>query len=420
MPPTFGLVERLDAQLAVDWTGAADDDLDAELIELQTVQNKLDALKAKVTGEWDGRRVWARQGCVNGATWLAATLRLPSDVASRQVRHARHLRKLRGLLDALADGSIDSNHIQRIVSADTPRTHDALVEDEAQIVASARTDSWRQFCRTLAEWVEDNDPDGPHRDRGERRRFHFSQTFQDGWATDGWFDPINGTIVHTELERLEQHLFETDWAQAKERLGRDPLPGELARTPAQRRADALVEMARRSASADEHGRRPEPLVVILVGVEGFARSCELLDGTVLSPSISPTSSRNPPSSGSPSTAPTTPSAPAGNARSPACYAASSTSATGGAPTRSATSPPNAARATTRSPMPPADPPAPTTDASNAATTTASATAATTTRHPERNGSVQRSAPTQGQCRRAAAAPMEVASSCILGGREGAW
>jgi hypothetical protein len=34
--------------------------------------------------------------------------------------------------------------------------------------------------------------------------------------------------------------------------------------------------------------------------------------------------------------------------------------------------------------------------------------------------VQRSAPTQGQCRRAAAAPMEVASSCILGGREGAW
>jgi hypothetical protein len=283
MPPTFGLVERLDAQLAVDWTGAADDDLDAELIELQTVQNKLDALKAKVTGEWDGRRVWARQGCVNGATWLAATLRLPSDVASRQVRHARHLRKLRGLLDALADGSIDSNHIQRIVSADTPRTHDALVEDEAQIVASARTDSWRQFCRTLAEWVEDNDPDGPHRDRGERRRFHFSQTFQDGWATDGWFDPINGTIVHTELERLEQHLFETDWAQAKERLGRDPLPGELARTPAQRRADALVEMARRSASADEHGRRPEPLVVILVGVEGFARSCELLDGTVLSP-----------------------------------------------------------------------------------------------------------------------------------------
>jgi hypothetical protein len=141
----------------------------------------------------------------------------------------------------------------------------------------------RSSASGTVDWVEDNDPDGPHRDRGEQSRFHFSQTFQDGWAADGWFDPINGTIIHTELERIEQHLFEVDWAEPKARLGRDPLPGELARTPAQRRADALVEMARRSACADEDGRKPEPLVIVLVGVEGFARSCELLDGTVLAP-----------------------------------------------------------------------------------------------------------------------------------------
>jgi hypothetical protein len=184
---------------------------------------------------------------------------------------------------ALRAGTIGSLHVQRIVSADTPRTHETLVAAEAEVVGWGQSESWRQFCRKLAEWVEDNDADGPHRDRGERRRFHFSQSFQDGWNADGWFDPITGTIIHTELARLEQHLFDTDWGEAKARLGRDPLPGELARTPAQRRADALAEMARRSATADDNGRRPEPLVIILVGLEGFARSCELLDGTVLSP-----------------------------------------------------------------------------------------------------------------------------------------
>ena len=42
---------------------------------------------------------------------------------------------------------------------------------------------------------------------------------------------------------------------------------EVSRSPAQRRADALVEMARRSATAPEGGRRPRPLAHIVVGYE---------------------------------------------------------------------------------------------------------------------------------------------------------
>ena len=60
--------------------------------------------------------------------------------------------------------------------------------------------------------------------------------------------------------------------------------GHLTRRPAQRRADALVEMARRSAGYPHGGRLPEPLFSVMVGYETFAgRICELANGTVVTP-----------------------------------------------------------------------------------------------------------------------------------------
>jgi hypothetical protein len=87
------------------------------------------------------------------------------------------------------------------------------------------------------------------------------------WLGKITLDPISGTIVATELERLERELFEADWAAARSALGRDPTVLDLARTSGQRRADALVEMATRSRSAPADGHRPAPLFSVLVGYE---------------------------------------------------------------------------------------------------------------------------------------------------------
>ena len=58
----------------------------------------------------------------------------------------------------------------------------------------------------------------------------------------------------------------------------------LTRTPAQRRHDALVEMARRAMTAPADGKRPQPLVSVLLGYETFrSRVCELADRTVITP-----------------------------------------------------------------------------------------------------------------------------------------
>ncbi|MDP9388188.1 MAG: HNH endonuclease, partial [Actinomycetota bacterium] len=118
----------------------------------------------------------------------------------------------------------------------------------------------------------------------QRRRFHLSQSFDGMFFGDVVLDPISGTIVSEALHRIDDELFRAEWAEARERLGDQAVAGDLSRTPAQRRADALVEMARRAGAAPEHGRRPEPLFTVMVGYETFAgRVCELANGTAVTP-----------------------------------------------------------------------------------------------------------------------------------------
>src|SRR5690606_17854967 len=97
-------------------------------------------------------------------------------------------------------------------------------------------------------------------------------------------DPVNGQIVADTLQEIERDLFEQDWADAKERLGRQPLVFELGRTPEQRRADALVEMAIRARTAPNDGKRPRPLFTVIVGLDTLKGPVlELFNRTMVTP-----------------------------------------------------------------------------------------------------------------------------------------
>ena len=77
----------------------------------------------------------------------------------------------------------------------------------------------------VAYWKQLADPDGAEHDDEERRGrrdVYLEQSFGGMWLGKITLDPISGAIVGGELERLEQQMFEADWAAAKERLGFDP------------------------------------------------------------------------------------------------------------------------------------------------------------------------------------------------------
>jgi hypothetical protein len=145
------------------------------------------------------------------------------------------------------------------------------------------------FEKVLAYWAQLADPDGTDADaeaRKARRRLHVSRTFNGSFKLDGLLDPVGGTILYEALRRIEQELYDEDCREAQARTGvAEPCCGTYRRNPAQRRADALVELARRAMATPAGSRLPVPLVSILCGFETFAgRVCELADGTVVSPS----------------------------------------------------------------------------------------------------------------------------------------
>jgi hypothetical protein len=276
------LHEVLDRAADVDVAALGDGELEAALVELGVLEARVTALRVKTAAEWDARRVWATHGYRSPASALAHRHRVPQAACGRVTRWGRKLRDLPAVAVAWGAGSIGDAHVQRILGVDNPRVHDALVSDQVELVRWAIDLPWRPFVRRLQDWLDAHDPDGPEPER-THRRFSCSRTIEDRWRLDGWLDPVPGSIFATELARLERQLFLEDQREATDRLGYEPLPFQFRRTPEQRRADALVLMAERSATLPEDGRRGRPLFTVLVGADSLRRILELTNGIELRP-----------------------------------------------------------------------------------------------------------------------------------------
>ncbi len=260
----------------------------AESIEvLHRCLARLEAVTTGATAAFEAGGAWQATGARTAAAWVSRRCGVPLGEAKRRTRLGRSLRHLPVAEAAWRAGQVHQAHVAALAGARTPTTEVALARDEALLVNQATSLRYDHFRRALAYWCQRADPDGVEeaaRDLADRRGFHLSQSIGGLWLGDVVLDPIGGAVVSNQLGRIDKELFEADWAEARSRKGDAATVSDLARTPTQRRADALVEMARRAGTAPAGGRRPEPLFTVLVGYESFAgRICELADGTVVSP-----------------------------------------------------------------------------------------------------------------------------------------
>jgi len=248
---------------------------------------RLDGMYARAAGAFRDLGDWTDSGALSAGAWLATEARLPIGEARRRVSVGATLRELPATSAAWVSGDINSSHVSRLAGVYRRATAFAMERDEKVLIDKAKTLKYESFSKVVAYWEGLADADGAESSaqaKRDRRDVYLVRSINEMYLGRMTLDPISGTIVATELERLERILFETDWARAKEQLGRDPLVTELGRTAAQRRADALVEMATRSGIAPADGVRPAPLFTVLVGYETLhGRICELAGGSVLSP-----------------------------------------------------------------------------------------------------------------------------------------
>jgi len=279
------MADAVAALAAVDPTVVTEGELMDATVGVHAIDAALDAVRTRLVGQMDVRKAWAGDGARSAAAWVGWRCRLPRPVATGTLKCARALREMPVVEAAFLEGAITADHV-RLLAAARSWAPKAFERDEARLVAKAREMLFRSFEKVVRYWRDRNAPDEAEAlgyDSYAARKAHCSDGLEGTKLLDATFDPIGGAVFDRELSRLEQELFEADWAEARERLGDTATAQDLGRTPPQRRLDAMVEMARRSAAMPADARPARVLLSVLVGEESLTRMCELSDGRVITP-----------------------------------------------------------------------------------------------------------------------------------------
>jgi hypothetical protein len=182
------------------------------------------------------------------ATWLSYNTQISSSAAYAQVHLARQLPSLPDTATAFERGELSPQHASVIVRSveqvarggGDPEQAEALMLQEAQ----------ERDPRDLLRWglgllhrLAPEEMVAEEERRHRRRYLRLSEAFDGGYDIEGYLDPEGGATLKTALEGL---------------LG--PRQKGDERTPGQRRADGLVEMATRALDGGDlpvrGGQRP--------------------------------------------------------------------------------------------------------------------------------------------------------------------
>ncbi|WP_127571865.1 HNH endonuclease signature motif containing protein [Georgenia faecalis] len=228
-------LERAAATLAqVDLADLSGEALAEGLTRLEAVEGRLCAARARLVAAIDADGTWAAGGARSFPAWIRERTGRFDREASRMTREARALRDhLPGTAKALAAGEIGPDHVASIVRLGTasPECIRVLADPdvgEGFLIRQARVLDAGRFHTVMKNWALRADPaagDRRWRDESEREELSLAKTL-DGYHGKVWLSEVNGALVLAALQ-----------ARAGRR-GKDD-----QRTPNQRRAAALVELA---------------------------------------------------------------------------------------------------------------------------------------------------------------------------------
>lgn len=267
----------IDALAAADVVGFSQRD---ELASLWRELTRLDAQFARRVAELDTSAEWSVGGARSAAGWLVANLRLATGEAHHHVKVARQTAQMPVANDAWQEGRINSRHVDALTKVRSGADADAeFAEFEAALVDVALTGRPEDVANVGRQWRDalddDLDRDGSDSKKQkdtdhERRRADFSRTLDGIGILDGTFDAEGAEIIDTALDRCYERNHRAD----------DP------RTPAQQRADAIVDIFRHYLDHQHRGANRPHLVVVVddatLAGEAVGR-CETISGYQLHP-----------------------------------------------------------------------------------------------------------------------------------------
>jgi Domain of unknown function (DUF222)/HNH endonuclease len=246
-----GIDAAIAASAATPIDQLSDADLGEGLVALRRGIDRLEAEFARWLEAFDRRHAFRGDGSTSAIAWLRNRCGLSGGAAATRVEVARELKSVPGAVGLFRAGGIgfDSAAALSRTAAEVGRKAAGLA-GEVLVDAAARLqpEQCRDVGRQLRHVV---DPEGELAQELRqhcRRRFSLSQARDGMYLCEGLLDAEGGALLRTALVALDP-----------------PLPGE-ERTPAQRRADALVELATRQLQAgslpSRQGQRPQLLLTV--------------------------------------------------------------------------------------------------------------------------------------------------------------
>ncbi len=277
----------IDGYLGEDPACLDDVALQELVVGLEQQSSRLAAARAQVLSEWDARGLWRSDRSKSASARFARDAGCSPARARAELCRARKLRTMPASAAALAEGDLSVDHIDVLARANHGLLAVLFAKEEQELLANLKGLRFSAFVRAVAYWqsLADDEVCEDEALRAKDNRY-VTASATTGGVIDvrGRLDPIGGEVFAAELVRLENIMFQADWADAKAIHGEALQSDQLARTHLQRRADALVEMATRSSAMVPGSLPARPLFTVLVDYETFTgRVCELAKGTVISP-----------------------------------------------------------------------------------------------------------------------------------------
>ncbi len=245
-------IDALQSELLAELPDAV---IEEDFAELHRAMELLEVERLRRLADIERRRLFERDGNLSSASWLNARFNVAWGTARESVRVARALEDMPVTRRALEDGEL-SLSAARVLTTAHDLDREAFARSEAQLVEAARIHSTGALQRVAAHWrqiVEREQARDGDEALHARRRLHASPTFLGMVRGDFDLDPEGGETLLTALRAVLD-------AESRSRGPEDE------RTPAQRRADALVEICRQWLDLADRprvaGERPHVTVTL--------------------------------------------------------------------------------------------------------------------------------------------------------------
>ena len=252
------LIERGFAALPAWVASLRDAELGPAVIRMRQIADRTEAVSTEVIRRFEKSGAWAQDGATDMIAWLKSNGRLSGGAALERVAMARQLEKLPETADAFLRGDLGYGHVAIMTRTAEKVGTGVYKKEEASLLQAAQTMDPGKFAVEAKKFeirVDEAAALAESNRAYSRRYLHLSEP-KDGLVhLDGLLDAEGGAVVKTALGALMP-----------------PPKHDDDRTAGQRRADALVDLARHSMSGGKLGSTGgmRPHLVITASVETLA------------------------------------------------------------------------------------------------------------------------------------------------------